>query len=307
MSSDMPKNMAASVHQRLLNHARLSGDDPQYMLMRFGLERLMYRLSQSRHAHLFTVKGALMFLVWAGEPYRPTKDLDLMTRRSHSADQLKAIFRDVCHIDVESDGLRMIEDSVNVEAIRENAKYGGMRVSLRAMLGPARIPLQADIGFGDAITPKAKEESFPTLLGFPCPRLLVYPKETTIAEKHEALVCLGMLNSRMKDYYDLWVLMREFEFDGELLRSAILATFNRRKTPIPSDVPLGLTDSFSTDVQKQIQWSAFLRRAHARKSVVAELKTVVKGIRAFLIPPMLAAGKSESFSRKWPKGGPWQV
>jgi hypothetical protein len=265
MTSPQPKNVAASVHQRLRNHARLSGDDPQYVLMRYGLERLMYRLSQSRHAHLFTVKGALMFLVWAGEQYRPTKDLDLMTARRQSAEQLRTVFRDVCGTVVEPDGLSMTGDSVAVEEIREDTEYGGMRVTLSAMLGPARIPLQIDIGFGDAVTPKAREHAFPALLDLPAPRLPMYPRET-----------------------------------------AIHATFIRRKTPLPSDLPAGLSDEFAGDQMKQTQWTAFVRRTRFSKPVDASLKAVVEGIRTFLMPTTMAALESKAFSNRWPKGGPWR-
>jgi hypothetical protein len=266
----------------------------------------MYRLGQTRHAHLFTVKGAWMFLVWADETYRPTKDLDLMSSRSCSADQLKVIFRDVCEIKVADDGLVLPGDSVSVEAIRENAQYGGMRVTMKAMLGPSRISLQVDIGFGDAVTPKAKEETFPALLEFSPPRLFAYPRETTIAEKCEAIVQLGMLNSRMKDYYDLWILMRDFEYEGEMIRKAILATFTRRKTTLPSVTPSGLSNEFAGDRAKQNQWAAFVRRTHFKKSVDMELKTVVEGIRAFLVPPMLGTHEAKPFTHKWPKGGPWR-
>jgi predicted nucleotidyltransferase component of viral defense system len=207
---------------------------------------------------------------------------------------------------VDEDGLVFDEASVRVMEIREDQRYGGRRVNMRGRLGKIRIPIQVDIGFGDAVTPKPKIERFPVLLDFPPPMLRLYPRETVVAEKADAMVQLGLVNSRMKDYYDLWVLMREFEFDGEPLRTAIVATFTRRKTPLPSAVPPGLTDQFGEDAQKQAQWTAFLRRIHAKTPYDATLKAVIHAIDVFLVPPLLAAGRSRPFTRKWSKGGPWQ-
>jgi predicted nucleotidyltransferase component of viral defense system len=307
MSRERPTNLAASVADRLLQRTRKTGEDHQLLLTRYGLERLMYRLSRSEAADRFVVKGALVFLVWRDEPFRMTRDLDLMATLKPSAEQLLRLFRSLCRLKVEEDGVEFDEASIAVAEIREDQQYGGLRVTMRGRLGNIRIPIQVDIGFGDAMTPEPKVGPFPVLLDFPAPVLRLYSKETVVAEKAEAMVQLGLVNSRMKDYFDLWILLREFEFDGELLKMAIHATFNRRKTPIPSDVPEGLSDQFTEDRHKQSQWTAFLRRTHARKPDDIVFKTVVEGIRVFLVPPMLAAGKSESFSRKWPKGGPWQV
>jgi len=306
MTVSKPKDLSASVRQRLANHAMKSREDFQVVLAQYGFERLLYRLSQSPHARQFTVKGALMFLVWAGEQYRPTRDLDLTALKQHTANDLKAIFQALCTLPVEEDGLLFVAETVHAESIREETEYGGMRVRLMAKLGRAKIPLQVDIGFGDAITPKALVTEFPTLLGFPAPHLAMYPKETAIAEKYETMIRRGMINSRMKDYYDIWMLARNFGFDGEVLKSAITATFRRRKTALPADVPDGLTGEFATDGAKQVQWTAFIRQTRFRSSPVA-LNAVVEEIRAFLLPPLLAAGKSETFALKWRKGGPWRA
>ena len=232
MKGEKPKNLVASVHNRLLNHARKSKDEPQLVLMRYGLERLLYRLSKSDNAGEFVVKGAMLFLVWTGEPHRATKDLDLLALKSNSIEHLEKVFREVCKLSVEDDGLIFLADSVAAEAIRENDIYQGVRVTLESRLGNARIPLQVDIGFGDVVTPKAGKITFPTLLDFPAPKVAIYPKETAIAEKFEIMVKLGVANSRMKDYYDIWALSREFDFDGAQLSDAIRATFRRRKTAI---------------------------------------------------------------------------
>ena len=203
MSRETLKNLAALVNARLLAQARRSGQEFQLLLMRYGLERLMYRLSKSGYRDGFVMKGAMMFVVWAGEPYRATKDLDLLALQSAPRTRLREIFRELCGIQVVEDGLTFDPDSVEAEDIREDQAYQGVRVRLLARLGMARIPLQVDIGFGDALTPKPTKAEFPALLEFPAPRLAMYRRETSIAEKLEAMVKLGILNSRMKDFYDV--------------------------------------------------------------------------------------------------------
>jgi predicted nucleotidyltransferase component of viral defense system len=305
MSQKNLTNQAASVAARLLQRSRSTGEDHQVLLTRYGLERLMYRLSQSALANRFVVKGALAFLVWADEPFRATRDLDLLAMPEPSQDELLELFRSLCRMEVADDGLVFEEASITMAEIREEQRYGGLCVSMKAMLGKIRIPIQVDIGFGDAVTPEPKAERFPVLLDFSPPVLRLYPRETVVAEKADAIVQLGLVNSRMKDFYDLWVLMRVFEFDGALLKEAITATFNRRRTQLPVVIPQGLTVQFSEDSQKQAQWAAFLRRTHAKMPSGLEFKVVVEEISAFLVPPLLAAGKSETFFLKWQKAGPW--
>jgi len=299
------RNLAASVHQRLLNQAEQTGEDAQYVHMRYGLERLLYRLSQSEHEGEFIVKGALLYWVWAGELYRPTKDLDLLALHSMSPSQLGEVFRDICRVVAVEDGLVFLPDTVKGEEIRENAAYQGVRVTLEARLGNARIPLQVDIGFGDVITPGATKAVFPALLDFPSAELPMYPKETVVAEKIETMVKLGIVSSRMKDYYDVWALSREFEFDGQLLWDAITATFRRRKTPLPVVLPLALSAEFTGDALKQKQWQAFLQKGRF-KTVEPELTKVVAAISDFLMPVLIAARQVEPLATHWPKGGPWQ-
>jgi predicted nucleotidyltransferase component of viral defense system len=212
------RNLSASVTHRLLNLTRKSGEDYQYVLMRYGLERMMFRFSQSDYARQFVVKGAMLLRVWTSEQYRPTKDLDLLAILDLSPEKLTEIFQEVCTLSVQDDGLEFLVNTIRVSEIREDNAYGGLRVTLQARLGKIRIPLQVDVGFGDAITPEAQPEEFPTLLDFPAPILLAYPRETSIAEKFEAMVNLGLTNSRMKDYYDIWLLSEQFSFDGETLR-----------------------------------------------------------------------------------------
>lgn len=305
MTKKEPKDLAASVRQRLLNHARETGQDFQIVLAQYAPERLLYRLGQLPGAQDFTLKGALLFLVWTGEQYRPTRDLDLMSRNTRTEQELKAIFSDVCIRDVTDDGLVFLTDTVTVESIRDADEYGGMRVTLIAQIERARIPVQIDVGFAEAITPQPIESSFPVLLDFPAPSIAMYPPETSIAEKFHTVTVRGILNSRMKDYYDIWTLCREFEFTGAVLSKAIAATFRRRKTKVPDNVPIGLSKEFSFDRAKAIQWSAFIRRT-SLKIVENDLTEVVTTIRDFLMPPSKAAASGVLFHKKWPKSGPWQ-
>jgi hypothetical protein len=297
--------VAASVQHRLLLFAQRTKEEHQLVLIRYGIERLLFRLSQSPHAGEFVVKGAMMFLVWKGEAYRATKDLDLLALQTATTERLENVFRELCRVAVEEDGLEFLSASVRAEDIRAEAHYQGVRVRLEARLGKARIPLQVDIGFGDAVTPKPATADFPPLLEFPAPRLTMYRRETSIAEKFEAMVNLGILNSRMKDFYDLWVMGREFEFDGAELGAAIAATFSRRKTALPHGTPFALTEQFGADPTKREQWRAFVQRGRL-KLVEPELRVVIQEVRDFLMPVVTATVAGGKLNRHWPKSGPWQ-
>src|ERR1051325_7676237 len=300
------RNLSASVSHRLLNLTRKSGEDYQYVLIRYGLERMMFRFSQSNYAKEFVVKGAMLLRVWTGEQYRPTKDLDLLAILDKSPEELDQIFREVCTLTVEDDGLLFRSETMRVRQIREDNIYGGVRVTFEARLGKIRIPLQVDIGFGDAVTPEAQQEEFPTLLDFPAPILLAYPRETAIAEKFEAIVNLGLTNSRMKDYYDIWLLSQQFDFDGASLVRAIEATFRRRRAILPNELPIGLSIEFVSDTGKLSQWEAFVRRSRLDTKEI-NLETVVKVIADFMMPPSIAAAEGTAFLLRWTPGGPWQV
>jgi predicted nucleotidyltransferase component of viral defense system len=300
------RNISASVEKRLLNLSRQSGEDFQYVLMRYGLERLMYRLSRSVYAKEFVVKGAMLLRVWTGEQYRPTKDLDLLAILDKSPEELNQTFRDVCTLTCEDDGLVFRSETIRVRQIREDNVYGGVRVTLEARLGKIRIPLQVDIGFGDAVTPEAQQEEFPTLLDFPAPILLTYPRETAIAEKFEAIVNLGLTNSRMKDYYDIWLLSQKFDFDGANLVRAIEATFRRRRAVLPNKLPIGLSIEFVSDAGKLSQWDAFVRRSRLDSKEI-DLERVVKVIADFMMSPSIAAAEGKAVLLRWAPGGPWQV
>jgi hypothetical protein len=301
-----PRDIAASVRQRLLDLARNRGEDFQAVLTRYGLERFLYRLATSSHADEFVLKGAMLFDIWTGEMHRATWDVDLLGRGEPEAGRLEKLFADVCRERVESDGWLFDAGSVRAERIREDQAYEGLRVRLAGRLGAARIQLQIDVGFGDAVRPPPRKLPLPTLLDLPAPVLKSYPREAVVAEKLNAMVTLGMANSRMKDFYDLWVLASEFPFEGSALAGAVRATFKRRRTPLPTDEPLALTDVFARDAAKQVQWRAFVRRGRLRPDDPG-LPAVVGVLRGFLLPLIrAAAAPGDTFAARWPPGGPWR-
>jgi hypothetical protein len=303
-----PTDLAASVRQRLLDISRRTKTDANLIWTRYAVERLLYRLASSEHAREFALKGAMLFSVWTRQPYRPTLDLDLLGFGEDSAERVVGIFRRLCGLEVEPDGLIFDAESVRAEPIRADQEYQGQRVALVARLGKARIPLQVDIGFGDVVTPRAEQAVYPTLLDFPAPHIRACTRETVVAEKLQAMIALGIANSRMKDFYDLHVLARDFAFEGRALSSAIQATFERRRTPVPAGVPLALSDDFAADRAKTIQWNAFLRKG-GLQDLVPSLAEVVAHLRGFLLPPLssLAAGDLPSvFEMTWARGGPWR-
>lgn len=300
MSRPVKKNLIASVRQRLLIESQKRKEPFDLILTRYGIERLLYRLSQSVHADRFLLKGAMLFLVWNETAHRPTRDVDLLGSGPAEADVLEAIFREVCEVAVEPDGVEFLADSIRANPIREAAFYRGVRITLEARLGNVRISIQADVGFGDAITPGPEVIIFPTLLDFTAPQLRAYPVYTVVAEKLEAMVLLGEANSRMKDFYDLWFLGRFFEFDGETLVAAIRATFARRGTPLPDKLPLGLREEFAP--VKVVQWRAFLRKSGLQ---APEFADTLAELRRFCAHPLHAAALGEGFDRIWKPALDW--
>lgn len=289
-------NLSASVRQRILTLAQSRNWEFNRVLARYGIERVLCRLAASSHGERFLLKGATLFTVWEGSPHRATRDLDLLGLRRRSLEELVALFREVIATPVEPDGL--VFGEVTAEPIRAAMEAGGIRIVIRAELAGARIPVQVDVGFGDATVPPPVTVEFPTLLNTPKPKLRAYPPETVIAEKLEAMVRLGLANSRMKDFFDIWHLAQAYAFDGELLTGAIHATFAARKTPLPTDPVTALTSKFSEDPGKRIQWNAFVQQA-AVAETTPSLPEVVGGIRDFL-GPLLASFQSGSRPpRKW--------
>jgi predicted nucleotidyltransferase component of viral defense system len=299
MTSKPPRNIAASVRQRLTNLSRERNEEFQFVLTRYGLERLLYRLSISPYASQFILKGAALFQLWTGQPHRSTRDLDLLGYGSPSPERLQTIFSEVCSLTVDDDdGLVFSPTTIQAEQIKEDAEYQGIRLRIECRLGNARLALQIDIGFGDAVTPEALSTIYPTLLEFPAPQLRAYPRETVVAEKFQAMVALGIANSRMKDFYDVWTLARQFEFDGTLLRSAIRATFERRQTAIPTIPPLALTAEFANDQSKASQWNAFLKKGKLVETP-PPFTEVVELLQKFLMPPTIASSEPLPWRYSW--------
>ncbi|KTW00852.1 nucleotidyl transferase AbiEii/AbiGii toxin family protein [Sphingomonas sanguinis] len=294
-------NIGASVRARLLDRARREGADFQNILTRYALERLLYRLSVSAAGDRFVLKGAMLFAAWVDDPFRPTGDLDLLGFGEDEAEQIATTFRDICSLDVSDDGVAFDVEGLTAANIRETADYGGVRVRTSATIGGARVPVQIDIGFGDAVTPDPVEIDYPILLDGPPPHLRAYPAQTVVAEKFEALVSLGLANSRMKDFYDLWMISRTFGFTSVELREATTRTFTRRRSDLPVDVPSGLSDDFVA--AKRGQWRAFLARERL-SAAPEDFATVVQTLRDFLLTPLAEA---EPSTYAWPPGGPWSV
>ena len=296
------RNIAASVRARLLNRARETQQDFNLVLTRYAIERLLYRISISNHADQFLLKGALLFDLWFDIPHRPTRDADFLGFGSAELPHIEGIFKEICSCETH-DGVTFQADTVRAEEIRKEANYAGVRVTLLGVIDGARCQIQIDIGFGDAVTPGPEDVEYPVMLpGFEAPKLRVYPRYTVVAEKFEALSSLGIANSRMKDYFDLWILARYSEFDGDILRQAIQATFNRRKTALTGQLPFGLTDAFAQDMQKRTQWQAFLKK---NRLAALTLDEVIAALVVFMLPIIEAASADTIFPCRWQAGGPW--
>lgn len=298
------RNVAASVRARLLNKARAERLDFNLLLTRYALERVLYRLSVSEQHGQFLLKGALLFDIWFDVPHRPTHDADLLGFGSTEIPYLEDLFRRISQIASE-DGIVFQADSVKAAEIRKEANSAGVRVTMIGLLDGARCPVQIDIGFGDAVTPGPDNVQYPVILDdMPQPQLRVYPRYTVVAEKLEAMVKLGMLNSRMKDYFDLWVLAGHSDFHGAVLAMAIRATFERRGTAILPGAPLGLTDEFGLDEQKTKQWQAFLRKNTLEPM---PLTKVIEVLRELLLPVLAALAAGQGFDRQWHAGAGWDA
>ena len=305
MTSKKPINIAASIRSRLLNLSKERGEDYNYLLILYLGERLLYRLSKSPYQQQFILKGATLFKVWNGEPHRATRDLDFLSFGNNEVEHIEKVFQEICLIECEEDGIIFVPESIKAQVIKEDQQYEGVRVKIIGKLNNIPRPLQVDIGFGDVITPYAKEEVIDTILNVPKPILKIYPRETVIAEKFQAMVDLGIKNSRMKDFYDIWFLCKDFEFQGDLLCQAIGNTFKRRKTEIPIKEPLAFTQEFSNAPEKQTQWKAFLDRNKIGKPQLT-FDEVVTVIKSFIMPPCIASAKNENFNKVWNVGGFWK-
>jgi len=296
------KNTAASIRARLLALAQSKNEDYQRVLGRYAIERFLYRLGRSPYRDKFAVKGATLFTLWTGHTHRPTKDLDLLGQGSSAIGAVEQTIQAICEIQ-EEDGLLFDSTSVEGTKIKEDDEYDGVRIKLLADLAGARIPMQIDIGFGDAVYPEPELASFPVLLQMEAPLIRAYPREASIAEKFQAMVLLDIRNSRMKDFYDIWFIANTWTFDMVSLRNAILASFERRRSTIPTEVPFALTDDFLNDPRKTQQWSAFVNRLNPGEKA-SSLKEVGAVLRAFLLPCISSGSPKKPDSLSWtPKHG----
>jgi predicted nucleotidyltransferase component of viral defense system len=304
MTPKTPVNVPASVRARLLKVSKERREDFTLTLMNYAAERFLYRLAQSKYRDRFVLKGAMLFAVRVGEQYRPTRDLDLLGLGEASEAAVATAVRDIAGTNVDDDGLVFDVDGLEVHAIREDNAYGGIRAVMQARLAEARIHVQIDVGFGDAITPAATDLQFPTLLAdMPSPNVLAYPTETIVAEKVEAMIHLGLSNSRMKDFTDIAIAARRTAFDGSTLVAAIGATFRRRGTQLPENEIVALSEQFVQDTRAQANWKAYVKREGLRG--FESLAQLIEELRAFLSWPIEHARTGEKFGARWTPRGPW--
>jgi hypothetical protein len=291
--------LISSIRARLENHARAKGEDIQRTLVRYGLERFLYRLSISPFRDEFILKGAMLFSVWAGSPYRATGDLDLLGFGDNAPDAVSKTIAAIADIipDI-PDGLVFLTNTIATKPLRLATHYNGVALCFTARLGRARLPILIDIGFGDAVTPSPQDIIFPTLLDQAAPNLRAYPQATVVAEKLEALVSIGFATTRIKDFYDLWAIATTFDLDSETLLRAVQATFERRQTPIPVAMPSGLSDAFASDAGKQTLWRSFIGDRIEADQAPKHLSEFMPVLRAFLLP-LLGQGNIEINGKIW--------
>ena len=296
-----PRNIAASVRARLTERARAKNENVQLVLTRYAIERLLYRLGASPQREHFVLKGAMLFSLWSHLPYRSTGDLDLLGAGDPSPERMKTIFAEILSAPTIDDGVSFKPETLRSESAREDDDYSGIRMTLDASIAGTNLPVQIDIGFGDVVMPGTQEIEYPSMLDMPAPSLRAYPPETVVAEKFQAIVALGMTKSRMKDFFDIWVISETSSFEAPGLVNAIRATFERRKTNLPTEVPIALTDAFEADVTKRAQWQGFIRRTAFAMSP-KPLPDIIERIRMFAFSPIQSQAMLGS---KWLPGGPW--
>jgi hypothetical protein len=297
--------LVQSVRARLLATATAAASDPNTVLARYGIERFLYRLSLSPHADRFVLKGAMLLSAWLGENARPTRDIDLLGLGRFTLEELAEIGREVCTIECEADGMSYAPETVKVAEIRTSGQYRGARLTLSGALGRARVKVQVDVGIGDATTPGPAYLDYPSLLGFPHPRLRAYQPETVVAEKVHAMTVLASANTRLKDVHDVAMLCRHVDFDGTTLAAAVAATFSRRNTEISGTLPTALTAEFAANPARQTQWKAFLKRSRLDSGGLT-LAAAAEEAARFIEPVLAAATAGEPFTLRWKAPGPWR-
>lgn len=299
------KNLQASVRARLLNIAREANCPFLEILQYYGMERFLYRFSYSKYADKFILKGALMFTVWQVPERRTTLDIDFLANYDNQVATIEKVIKDVCNVPVTPDGLVFDAETVKGQKIREEMEYEGVRVKFIGLLERSRIPMQIDVGFGDVIYPRPKVIDYPVILDFPKPHLRGYPPESVVSEKFESMVKLGLLNSRMKDYYDIWLMMHQFNFDGLHLVEALKRTFKRRKTTLPGDRPFFAEEIYDEKSDRQTLWKAFLKKGDI-KSAPKKLSATAREIEEFLMDPLGAIKNGYKFNKVWKVSGLWK-
>lgn len=299
--SEAPRDLPASVLARLSNRAREQDRPFQEVFQYYAIERFLHRLAQSDHRDRFVLKGGVVFFGWGISLRRPTRDIDLHGHPPGTVENLEETIRDICGQSVEPDGMRYDADSIRGEVIQDQAEYEGVRIRFTGYLGTAQVYMQIDVGFSDVIVPPAIIVDYPTILSMPQPRIRAYAYETLIAEKLQAMVFLGSINSRMKDFYDVWLLTQEATIDGSMLLHAIRTTFRNRNTSLPDNMPLPLSESFAEENQQQ--WRAFLRRG--AMDVPEGFAEVVADLRSFFLPVLDSARNGGDFNEVWKPGREW--
>lgn len=302
----MRPNVSASLRDRLLARARAEGSEFEFVLTRYACERFLYRLGASPARDRWVLKGATLLGLWMQEPFRATRDIDLLALGPNDAAEIRALIREVCDVPCEEDGIAFDLSSLAIAEIMEGQPYRGIRARFDARLGSARLRVQLDFGFGDVVVPGPEEQQLPTLIdGLPAPRVRAYPKATTVAEKFEAMVKLGEANSRMKDFHDVWALSETFAFDGQELQEAVMRCFARRGTEWEADAPAALTAAFYANANRQERWAAHGRDGGLLQEPPADFTTIGSRIQAFLGPLRESVVKEETFTMSWAAGGPW--
>lgn len=305
MTERPTRDLAHSVHDRLVNRARQTGRSFQELLTYFAMERFVYRLSVSAHADRFVLKGALMFVAWRAPHGRPTRDADFLGYGDSSVEALAQTVREICELTVESDGLTFDPSSVVGKRIREGQEYEGVHIRFTARLGQARIAMRLDVGFGDIVVPAPETITLPAMLPeLPSPRLRAYTRESVVAEKLEAMVSLGAVNTRYKDFYDIWFLAEQFDFEGQILARAVAATFRRRGTSLTAN-PVAWTDELANDPARQQQWMAFIRRSTIANAP-ERFASVVFTVQTLLKPIVEACLSGDTPGTFWDAPGPWR-
>ena len=302
----MTPNIADSIKARLLNEARGGGTEFELFLVRYACERFLYRLGESAVRDRCILKGATLLALWMKEPYRATRDIDLLAFGESDEETVRTIITTVCSVPCEMDGITFDLGTLRISPIRENQRYQGQRATLRARLGAARIPVQVDFGFGNAVTSVVDEERLPTLIGgVPAPSVRTYTRVATIAEKFETMVQLGTRNSRMKDFYDIWALSETFELDGAELREAVECCFERRGTAWSQALPEALTSDFYSNGDLQDRWQSYGQDGQLLSSPPSAFEDIGSRIQSFLGPVRASILGGQPFEMHWSPSGSW--